>query len=319
MKGAYVLNSPMIHYEKGTSIEKGGQRDSTEDYYIFNKLDLEYKKLSFVEELSKWKPQFNIILDNNNFLKYKNILLGQTPNIQNEFKKILSVFNTIIEIGFHRGGLSLWLNDNKLNNTKLICYDITNEFLQVDKSENIDFRIKNCYLEENILEIKNEINRDGKTLVLCDGGDKNFEFITFSKFLKNGDVIMCHDYCETINEYLKIQNDINWNTNAKSFYDDIKKSISDNKLIPYNYTNFKNVLWGSFIKSDYNIDLSILICTLDERKDTFLARLKDKLEPQIKNKNVEMIILSDNAEISIGSKRNKNRWLSSGQGSPKFG
>ena len=64
---------------------------------------------------------------------------------------------------------------------------------------------------------------------------------------------MCHDYCETIDEYLKLKNNINWITPAESFYNEIKKSISDNKLIPYNYTNFKNVLWGSFIKSDYNI------------------------------------------------------------------
>jgi hypothetical protein len=59
MKGAYILNSPMIHFERSTTIEKGGQRDASPDGSFFNQLDLEYKNMSFVEELSRWKPDFN--------------------------------------------------------------------------------------------------------------------------------------------------------------------------------------------------------------------------------------------------------------------
>ena len=59
MKGAYVLNSPMIHFERSTTIEKGGQRDASPDNLYFHQLDLEFKNMSFVEELSKWKPEFN--------------------------------------------------------------------------------------------------------------------------------------------------------------------------------------------------------------------------------------------------------------------
>jgi glycosyltransferase involved in cell wall biosynthesis len=237
------------------------------------------------------------------FLVYRNILLAQTPNITHEFNNILSEFNTIIEIGFNRGGLSIWLNDNKLKDTKLICYDITNEFLQVEPEEGIDFRIKNCYLDINVEEIKNEINRPGKTLVLCDGGDKNFEFNTFSKLLKKGDVIMCHDYCENQNDYSKITSRIGWPTPGESFYESIEDSIKNNNLTPYRYDEFKNVLWGSFIKGDV-IDLSILICSLTERRNIFLDRLLNKLEPQVKDKNVEILVLSDNAKRSIGQKRN---------------
>jgi GT2 family glycosyltransferase len=61
MKGAYVLNSPMIHFERSTTIEKGGQRDASPDGAFFNQLNLEYKNMSFVEELSKWKPEFNLL------------------------------------------------------------------------------------------------------------------------------------------------------------------------------------------------------------------------------------------------------------------
>lgn len=59
MKGAYVLNSPMLHYERSTTVEKGGQRDASLDANAFYSLDVEHKNLSFVEEYSKWKPEFS--------------------------------------------------------------------------------------------------------------------------------------------------------------------------------------------------------------------------------------------------------------------
>jgi hypothetical protein len=57
-KGAYILSSPMIHFERSTTAEKGGQRDCSEDGIFFNSLDLEYKNLTFIENFSKWKPEF---------------------------------------------------------------------------------------------------------------------------------------------------------------------------------------------------------------------------------------------------------------------
>ena len=50
--------------------------------------------------------------------------------------------------------------------------------------------------------------------------------------------------------------------------------------------------------------LSILICTLEERKTEFLNKLLSILKPQIQNKDVEIVILTDNGEIPIGTKRN---------------
>jgi glycosyltransferase involved in cell wall biosynthesis len=50
--------------------------------------------------------------------------------------------------------------------------------------------------------------------------------------------------------------------------------------------------------------LSILICTLEERKTEFLSRILSILKPQINNKDVEIVILTDNGEVPIGTKRN---------------
>jgi glycosyltransferase involved in cell wall biosynthesis len=57
-KGAYILNSPIIHFERSTTIEKGGARDCSDDGSVFQELNLEYKNLTFNEDLSKWKPEF---------------------------------------------------------------------------------------------------------------------------------------------------------------------------------------------------------------------------------------------------------------------
>jgi hypothetical protein len=67
-KGAYILNSPMIHFERSTTIEKGGQRDCSDDGSVFHSLNLEHKNLTFNEDLCRWKPEFNVITkkENNN-------------------------------------------------------------------------------------------------------------------------------------------------------------------------------------------------------------------------------------------------------------
>ena len=60
-KGAYVLNSPIIHFERSTTDEKGGQRDCSIDGDAFHSLNLEHKNLRFNEELCRWKPEFTSI------------------------------------------------------------------------------------------------------------------------------------------------------------------------------------------------------------------------------------------------------------------
>jgi len=52
------------------------------------------------------------------------------------------------------------------------------------------------------------------------------------------------------------------------------------------------------------IDLSILICSLLERRKTFLDNLLSILEPQLEGKNVELLIMTDNRKRTIPEKRN---------------
>ena len=311
-KGAYVLNSPIIHFERSTTEEKGGQRDCSSDGNIFHSLELEHKNLTFNEDLCKWKPEFFEIKNNNTFLHYKNVLLGQTPNIITHFSSIIKDFDCIIEIGYHRGGLSLWLNDNKKDNCDLYCFDISDENRIVTNNEKINFIVLDCLLSETILKIKNIIQSSGKTLVLCDGGNKELEFEIYSKFLKTNDVIMLHDYSHDNDDYIKLSQHQNWVSLSESHFENIKHSILKNNLEPYLYDNFKSVFWGSFIKKEQLL-LSILVCSLVERNNTFLSDLIGSIQKQIIGKPVELLILSDNVKRPVGTKRNDLLNISKGR------
>ena len=59
--------------------------------------------------------------------------------------------------------------------------------------------------------------------------------------------------------------------------------------------------------------LSILICSLIERRTKFLDNLLTILTPQVEGKDVEILILSDNIKRSIGRKRNDAIEMSNGK------
>jgi hypothetical protein len=59
-KAAYVLNSPMLHFERSTTEEKNGVRDLSGDREFYLSLGLEFRDLSFHPVYSKWKPEFQI-------------------------------------------------------------------------------------------------------------------------------------------------------------------------------------------------------------------------------------------------------------------
>jgi len=181
-----------------------------------------------------------------NFLIVNNIIASQTPGVIDIFIKLLNNFDTIIEIGFHRGGFSKWIFDHKAQDSKLICYDIS--FDNKEVHELIDFRLGNCFDITIIHEIKNIIESSGRTLILCDGGNKEKEFAIYSQYLKPQDVIMLHDYCDSDEEFLKITKNIIWDAPTESRYSNIEYDIIKNNLKPYYYNELKQVLWGAFEK-----------------------------------------------------------------------
>jgi glycosyltransferase involved in cell wall biosynthesis len=76
----------------------------------------------------------------------------------------------------------------------------------------------------------------------------------------------------------------------------------------------KNKLKLEYVKgSSSEPILSILICTLQERKPEFLNRILSILKPQLIGRDVEIVILTDNGEMPIGTKRNVSLDFSNGK------
>lgn len=160
----------------------------------------------------------------------------------------------IIEIGTAAGGLTRFLQfaSNELNTqTKIISYDKTiNPWNKLITPETgIDLRVRDCFHgdENNLNEIKQDIQSEGLTLVLCDGGNKFKEFNMLSAFLKSGDVIMSHDYAHDRETFDKNIKGKVWNW-CECTYANISKSIEDNNLTPFLYDRFSKAVWGSFRK-----------------------------------------------------------------------
>jgi len=182
------------------------------------------------------------------FLTVSGILAGQTPQVVNVFKKALPFFECIIEIGGGRGGFSTFLNANKKGGARFISYEINRSRLLLAEDSPLDMRIGDCFHPATFNEIKGIISQPLKTLLLCDGGNKPKEFISFAPSLKRGDVIMCHDYCHDPKDWKDITQKIAWPTGPEVYRKDISSPILDNGLAPFKYDSFKSVLWGSFVK-----------------------------------------------------------------------
>lgn len=185
------------------------------------------------------------------YLTYKGVLVGQTKTTPDFLKFLIkeNSFSVIIEIGTHRGGLSLWINDNKPDNCNFYTLDIEPNYLQIDpEKKNIKFLKGDCFTDllENLINL---IRTDKQILLLCDGGNKEQEFKTFAPYLKPNDIIMCHDFVEDFDTYQNIQNQIGWPSGPESFMDNLKPIIEQYCLQPYFLEESKKCFWGCFKKA----------------------------------------------------------------------
>lgn len=180
---------------------------------------------------------------------YNGIQVSQVMGIYLMFnKEFLNKFDTIVEIGTYNGGLSSWVYDNKTEDCTFVTYDIDINLRASNINGKIDTRIQDCFSENAFNDIVTMIENGGKTLVLCDGGNKPKEFNEFSKYLKSGDHIMCHDYCKDETNYNYVALFWQWPYSIETFYKDIEEAVNNNDLEPYKHDTWEFFLWGSYIK-----------------------------------------------------------------------
>lgn len=190
--------------------------------------------------------------------------LCQNSNILESFPKLFDnqqkkqkPIKRVVEIGSARGGLPLILKSIISYDFDIISYDIVyqeirDQYSEFIKEKNINFIVADCFDEKHEKEIADFIKQEGVTLVLCDGGDKIREFNTFSKYLKPGDLIMCHDYGENTEQYI---NDIDskniWRLEwLSSDAERIQEACETYNLCRYMQEDFLTSVWGIRTKNE---------------------------------------------------------------------
>lgn len=191
---------------------------------------------------------------------YRGTTTLQHENIESKLTKLFSSEkpSQVLEIGTSYGGLTLLIRDVldnlNLNASDFRTYDVmeTNRHWLEEAIKGgalIDFRIKNVFNqpysdldEQYVEEIREFIERSGKTIVMCDGGSKRNEFNILSRFLKPGDIIMAHDYAPN-DEYFQthINGKVwNWHEIEDSHIEEC--SVKYN-LQPFMQEDFQEVVW----------------------------------------------------------------------------
>ena len=188
---------------------------------------------------------------------YDGLTCQQNPYAFEAFYTLLKTCrpNRILEIGASLGGFTQYLH-HILVELSIECnirtYDIYDRYeYKLMREKGIDVRLEdifsNTYKELTNKEVIIYIQSDGLTLVLCDGGSKIDEFNIFSKLLKNGDIIMAHDYAFDEKTFKR---DIDkkywlWHEISES---DIEDAVKEYHLRPYMQQKFNKAVWVCKIK-----------------------------------------------------------------------
>jgi cephalosporin hydroxylase len=194
---------------------------------------------------------------------YKGTTTLQHEDIAIYFKTLFENIkpSQVLEIGTSYGGLTLLVRDLldevNLTDCDFRSYDImeTNRYHLEEAIKNgakIDLRIKNVFNHQyddlvEVDEIKNYIQQSGPTIVLCDGGSKKNEFRILSPYLKEGDIIMAHDYSPNSEYFEEHINNKIWNWHEIQDLD-IQESVDKYNLEPFMQDNFQKVVWACKIK-----------------------------------------------------------------------
>jgi len=131
-----------------------------------------------------------------------------TKHGKNYFPKIFYIIkkynpDIFIELGTFQGGLTLAIHE-EFPGLEIFSFD-KHSHCNIDIWNKVFGKNVNIYLEdllsnpnEKLLKIINE-NLNKKIFLYCDNGNKTVEINTYSKYLKIGDVIGCHDWLVEVN------------------------------------------------------------------------------------------------------------------------
>lgn len=202
-------------------------------------------------DIEKYLTQKSDIENNNSLSIFMGGAAQQHHNVYAVFYNFLTKIkpNRILEIGTAQGGFTNFLKmccDDIGISTEIRSYDIIEHGWYDDIRKNgIDIRVENIfstdykYIQQDVIDF---INKDGVTLVLCDGGNKIGEFNIIARHIKSGDFIMAHDYVDTHNNFIDNFKNKIWNWHEIND-NDINSIVIENNLISYDKEQFDKVVW----------------------------------------------------------------------------
>lgn len=193
---------------------------------------------------------------NDSLSSFKGHTAQQSHNAYQVFYDFISEVKPkqILEIGTALGGFTEFLkiiSDELGIETTILSYDVSERpWYSEMNNKGIDVRVENIFSEDwsNVKqEVIDYIKRDGTTVVLCDGGWKIGEFNILSKYIKDGDYILAHDYSyDKLTYENEIKNKI-WNW-CEITEEDIKDAVIKNNLKSYNQDKFSQAVWVCKVK-----------------------------------------------------------------------
>lgn len=187
-------------------------------------------------------------------ISYKGFSAMQHENVFKVFQGFLEEIkpSNILEIGTAEGGFIYGirdiLNTINLSNCNIRTFDIyPNEKRSSLSAYNIEIYTENVFDDDyNLINpelIVPFIQREGTTIVFCDGGNKAKEFNCLAKYLKNNDIIMAHDYIDTRENYLNNFEGKIWSAHEIG-EPDIANCCEENNLLPFWQESFQNIVWA---------------------------------------------------------------------------
>lgn len=125
--------------------------------------------------------------------------MSQTSKAIGLFEQVLGKvdFKQMVEIGTQSGNFSLYLYLFSLTKiAQFQTYDVKDQIDRTFVKDLLGFRnhFQELDVFKHIEEVAELLSRPGKTVLFCDGGDKEREFNTFVPFLKPGDIVAVHDW-----------------------------------------------------------------------------------------------------------------------------
>lgn len=162
-------------------------------------------------------------------------------------------FTHILEIGTYHGGFTAFIHDNIEKNTKFWSFDVVNQ-VEHDTLRQLGIMIfiRNIF-NYNMSDIVdsptiNFLREPGKKLIMCDGGNKIFEFNCLAKYLNVGDFIMAHDYSDSVEYFESDLRGKVWNW-CEIVEKDISVASDKCGLEFYNQEEFQKIVWVCKTKS----------------------------------------------------------------------